>query len=157
MTAHMLEVAEWPDSERMAQTQRYHETRNRVHGSCRLCGQAEAGLPQLDFSLVSATRLCAEFSCGSAATGYQGLVHGGIAAAICDAAMCNALFAQGIQAYTARLELRYRSPLRLGATAVVTADYLGRYGSGWQLRAEIVQGARVIAAQAVFLASKEET
>ncbi len=49
--------------------------------------------------------------------GYAALVHGGVIAALADAAMTHCLFGHDVSAYTARLEVTYRRPLRLGADA----------------------------------------
>ncbi|WP_119395445.1 PaaI family thioesterase [Salinibius halmophilus] len=43
--------------------------------------------------------------------GYQGLLHGGIAATLIDDAMVNCLLAHRIQAMTASLTLRYLHPV----------------------------------------------
>ncbi|NLI78754.1 MAG: hypothetical protein GX442_20230 [Candidatus Riflebacteria bacterium] len=49
--------------------------------------------------------------------GYAALVHGGVIAALADAAMTHCLFGNDVSAYTARLEVTYRRPLRLGVDA----------------------------------------
>ena len=46
--------------------------------------------------------------------GYDGVVHGGILAAILDDAMANCLWLRGVHAVTAKMELRYRQPVPVG-------------------------------------------
>jgi uncharacterized protein (TIGR00369 family) len=46
--------------------------------------------------------------------GYDGIVHGGILAAVLDDAMANLLYRRGHHALTARMEVRYHAPARPG-------------------------------------------
>lgn len=46
--------------------------------------------------------------------GYDGVVHGGILAALLDDAMANCLWLRGIAAVTAKMALRYREPVQVG-------------------------------------------
>jgi len=45
--------------------------------------------------------------------GYKDVPHGGIIAAIFDDAMSNYLFAKGLTAVTAELNIRFKQPLKL--------------------------------------------
>ncbi|MFW5829589.1 MAG: PaaI family thioesterase [Planctomycetota bacterium] len=135
---------------------RHDRTRLRAHADCRLCGRAQAEVPQLDFWPEADGSIRADFRCGPSSTGFDGMMHGGIAAAICDAAMCNVLFAAGIVAMTAKLEIRYRRPLRLHTDASVRAWLEQCRGGGWWLKATILQHDSVIVeASALFMMSTE--
>jgi uncharacterized protein (TIGR00369 family) len=46
--------------------------------------------------------------------GYDGIVHGGILAALLDDAMANCLWLRGVSAVTAKMALRYREPVQVG-------------------------------------------
>jgi uncharacterized protein (TIGR00369 family) len=46
--------------------------------------------------------------------GYNGVVHGGIIAAVIDASMVQCCMGHGIIAYTTDLSIRYRNPVRIG-------------------------------------------
>ena len=52
--------------------------------------------------------------------GFDGVTHGGIIYSLLDDTMANWLFLQGVEAYTAKAEIRYRTPLDVGTT--VTAE-----------------------------------
>jgi uncharacterized protein (TIGR00369 family) len=53
--------------------------------------------------------------------GWQGVVHGGILAALLDEAMAYTLFFEGQSGVTARMELRYRQSVRAGEAITVEA------------------------------------
>ena len=46
--------------------------------------------------------------------GWEGVVHGGILAALLDEVMAYCLYFNGVKGVTARMELRYRAPVRQG-------------------------------------------
>ena len=52
--------------------------------------------------------------------GYQDVVHGGIISTILDEAMTKLAFALGYNAVTAKLTVRFKKPLMVGETVVVT-------------------------------------
>ena len=58
----------------------------------------------------------AEFTPGENHVGWQDTVHGGIIYAALDDVMANVLYLQGRKAHTAKCEVRYRLPLRVGET-----------------------------------------
>jgi acyl-coenzyme A thioesterase PaaI-like protein len=62
--------------------------------------------------------------------GYDGIVHGGILAAVLDDAMANCLWLRGIPVMTAKMALRYREPVQVGSHLLV-------YGRVVQERAKI--------------------
>ena len=79
--------------------------------------------------------------------------HGGVISALLDSAMANALFAIGIVAVTATLELRYRAPTVTGRFAMVRAwiESDNAYPLYLQ-RAELIQDGKVmVEAKAKFL------
>ena len=86
------------------------------------------GRPETSFGLGVEYRVTddggveATVECPDSWEGYAGLVHGGIIAALLDGAMTNALFARGIVALTADMDIRFRESLELGRTARVSAD-----------------------------------
>ena len=52
--------------------------------------------------------------------GYLDVVHGGIISSVLDEAMANLAFALGYNAVTAKLTVRFKKPLKVGETVVVT-------------------------------------
>ena len=53
--------------------------------------------------------------------GWPGLLHGGVALALLDEALAWALYFQGLFGVTARLETRFREPIRVGERLSVRA------------------------------------
>lgn len=53
--------------------------------------------------------------------GFDDTVHGGIIFSALDDVMANLLYLQGIRAYTARCEIRYRRALRVGETVELSS------------------------------------
>lgn len=68
--------------------------------------------------------------------GYEGVVHGGILAAIGDDAMAWAIRRQeGVWSVTARMETRYRRPVKMGQTYTARGRVLSRKGRRIETRA----------------------
>jgi len=53
--------------------------------------------------------------------GWPGLLHGGVAMALLDEALAWALYFQGLFGVTARLETRFREPIRAGEKLIIRA------------------------------------
>jgi acyl-coenzyme A thioesterase PaaI-like protein len=53
--------------------------------------------------------------------GWEGVIHGGILASVLDETMAYALFWDGIEAVTAKMEIRYRAPVKKGQNLEVEA------------------------------------
>ena len=106
------------------------------------CGSAGLGLrfdPQPDGSVEGV------FDCAPVYQGYQDRLHGGVVATLADAAMTHCLFARGIAAFTAKLEITFRHPVRVGREARVRAWLECETGVLYELRAELRQAGRVCA------------
>ena len=58
----------------------------------------------------------AEFTPNENHVGWEDTVHGGIIYSALDDVTANVLYKQGRKAHTARCEIRYRQPLRVGET-----------------------------------------
>ena len=82
-------------------------------GRCFVCGEWNPVGLRIRFHLDG--DLCrGEFTPGENHVGYDGMTHGGILYSALDDVMANWLFLQGVRAYTARCEVRYRAPLPIG-------------------------------------------
>jgi len=127
-------------------------TARREHASCLLCGpEAPAGL-HLRFEVQADGAVEACYLPERARQGYDGLLHGGMIAALLDAAMTNALFARGVAALTARLEVRYRRPVRLGLPVTVRGWLVDARSPVCRMAAELRQEERrAVQAAAVFM------
>jgi acyl-coenzyme A thioesterase PaaI-like protein len=68
--------------------------------------------------------------------GFEGILHGGIQAAILDDLMSNHLFRlEGVWVATAGLELRYRKPVPLNEPLLFRSSVTRRNGRQWWLQA----------------------
>jgi acyl-coenzyme A thioesterase PaaI-like protein len=130
------------------------ELRRSEHPACFACGKP-AGTPGLGFAprlAADGASVEAEWRAPAWATSYDGLVHGGLIATVLDAAMVHALFARGITARTARLEIRYRRPVQTATPCRVRAELAEARGPLRRLSATLHQaGALCTRATADFL------
>ncbi len=82
---------------------------------CFACGKENPIGLRIQFHFDGET-CTAEFTPGGNHVGWQDTVHGGIIYAALDDVMANVLYLQGRKAHTAKCEVRYRRPLRVGET-----------------------------------------
>lgn len=80
---------------------------------CFACGQDNPIGLKIRFQFEDGV-CTAEFTASNHHVGYENTVHGGIIYAALDDVMANVLYLQGIKAYTARCEIRYRQALQVG-------------------------------------------
>jgi len=129
------------------------DLRRRHHPRCVVCGRGDAGL-DLDFQLTEDGRVEAALVCGSVWQGYPDRLHGGMICTVLDAAMTHCLFAHGLAAFTAELNVRFRRAAALECAATVRAWISERQTPLFRLAAEVVQDGLVVAsAQAAFIDS----
>jgi acyl-coenzyme A thioesterase PaaI-like protein len=92
--------------------------------------------------------------------GFEETVHGGIISTVLDEAMAWAIAAAGIWAMTGEMRIRFRRPLRVGETSVVTARVTGQRGPAVMAAAELAlasDAAPIASATATFARVDEET
>jgi acyl-coenzyme A thioesterase PaaI-like protein len=77
--------------------------------------------------------------------GYDGLLHGGVIAAVLDSAMTNCLFAHGIVAVTGELTVRFLHPVLLTHEAVVKANIKESFPPLHCMEARLMQNGRIVA------------
>ena len=106
--------------------------------ACFVCGpQNPVGL-QADFS--TDTACCsshAQLKLNLNYQGWQGVVHGGILAALLDEACIYACRAKTDQCVTAELQVRYRQPVPVGAEVTVTGQLADSSRKIWQATAQL--------------------
>ena len=118
-------------------------TRHDVHPRCMVCGRpGPAGLG-LEFRVQADGSVIATFDCQEGFEGYGGMLHGGVISAIADGAMTNCLFAHGITAVTAELNVRFRHPTELGTPLRVTARITRRADPLFLVEAELTQAGQL--------------
>lgn len=71
------------------------EVRTTTHPSCFVCGAANPSGFHLRFALAPDGSVSAHVPCPQQFQSYDGTLHGGVVAALLDAAMTNCLFARG--------------------------------------------------------------
>jgi len=121
-------------------------TRSAAHSHCLLCGAENVQGLGLDFQALPDGSVRAVFAGSGRHAGYPGTLHGGLIAALLDSAMTNCLFARGIVAVTARLNVRYLQPGQLGTPLDVVATLLRSSRSLHYLCGELQQNGSVVAA-----------
>ncbi len=87
---------------------------------CFACGPDNPIGLKIDFTVADGT-CSGRFTPGKYHVGFNDTVHGGIIFSALDDVMANLLYLQGIKAYTAKCEIRYRRALRVGETIELTS------------------------------------
>jgi acyl-coenzyme A thioesterase PaaI-like protein len=128
------------------------------HGECLLCGASDPWSLRLQFIPDGAGGVQTRFDAHPGLQGYDGIVHGGVIAALLDAAMTHCLFHHGISAVTGDLHVRFVQQVRIDATTDIRAWILSSAKRLHRLRAELVDGGSVAAwAEATFVARSESS
>jgi uncharacterized protein (TIGR00369 family) len=119
------------------------ETQAQAHGCCAVCGHVNGHTPRLRFAVADDGSVQAVFQPDRAYEGYTGILHGGVIAALLDAAMTNCLFAHGRCGLTAELCVRFRHPVVSDSLLRLRA-YVERASSPlFVLRGELRQAGQV--------------
>lgn len=93
---------------------------------CFVCGSANPDGMHLTFAVPAPGEVEAHCRLDALWTGWRGLAHGGLLAAMMDEALGWACATFGRTALTARLEVRYLVPVEPGAEVLVRAKVLRR-------------------------------
>jgi hypothetical protein len=125
----------------------------REHPMCLVCGDKNPNGLKLKFKVQPDGCVAGVFDCLPWLQSYPNVLHGGVISAILDSAMVNALFAIGIVAVTATLEVRFVAPTVTGRFAKVRAWTESSAAHPLYLqRAELIQDGKVmVEAKAKFL------
>ncbi|MEK6814164.1 MAG: PaaI family thioesterase [Nitrospirota bacterium] len=115
--------------------------------SCFVCGPANPRSLHVSFRVEpKASAVEADYEPGRETQGYDGVVHGGIIAALLDEAMVKAANASGRAFATASLSVRFRSPGRVGEPLVIRGRVVERRGRLVRASATIhAPGGRLVA------------
>jgi acyl-coenzyme A thioesterase PaaI-like protein len=123
-------------------------TRAREHGGCFVCDPANPRGFGLDFHVNDDGGVSAEFACARVFQGYTHCMHGGVICSLLDGAMTNCLFARGVVAVTAEIQVRFVSPVAVDRPARVTARLDKSYPPLYLLAAELEQDGKAVATAA---------
>ena len=69
--------------------------------------------------------------------GYDGIVHGGIVSTLLDEIMARYLYAKGLTAVTARLEVRYSKPTPVGVPLLLKGKIVRQKGRLYETEATL--------------------
>jgi acyl-coenzyme A thioesterase PaaI-like protein len=116
-------------------------------GYCFVCGEKnDIGLG-LQFRQAGG-RTISEFVPHKAHQGFMDIVHGGIIATVLDEAMVKRVLFEGMEAVTAEISVRFRSPLFVGEKAVVEAEIKRTGGRLLVTCARMIKGDSTVVAEA---------
>lgn len=126
--------------------------KHRLHGGCVACGDNNPAGLRLKFEAQSDGSVKAAAFCAKELTGYDGLLHGGVAALMLDSAMTNCLFAAGITALTAEMTVKYKAMVKIGGALSLTARIIKDQDPLFLAGAELRQDGQVkVSAEAKFM------
>jgi acyl-coenzyme A thioesterase PaaI-like protein len=80
--------------------------------------------------------------------GWPGCLHGGLTATLCDEAMAQWLWLQGVEAYTGELTVRFKRNIPVGTLVEVVAELAARRGRLILLTAAVLLPGGTVAATA---------
>ena len=124
------------------------------HGHCLLCGVRNPLSLGLSFS-PNGDGVSAEFEGHAGLQGYDGILHGGVIAALLDAAMTHCLFGRGIRALTADLRVRYIRPIPYWASLTLHARVIASTAPLFRLKADLRYDRQLMAsAEAQFMQNR---
>lgn len=123
------------------------------HHNCMLCGPNALLGMKLDFFAASETKEVWTLTVGTIHhEGYQNILHGGFLAALLDAAMCQAVFYQNIEAVTADMKIRFLHEVPLNSELLVKGIVISHYSTLYKVEAEIyVNQKLMVKAEARFM------
>jgi uncharacterized protein (TIGR00369 family) len=113
------------------------------HRHCFACGRENEGGLGLVFKKCDDGRVGARCIIDERYQGYPGMVQGGIVATILDCAMTNCLFADGVEAMTVRLNVKFHEPVLVNEKLIVEASRVSTRGRVYEMKASITQKEKV--------------
>jgi len=121
------------------------KVRSISHANCVVCSSRNKHGLGLNFKSLPDGGVEAMFDCNQSFEGYQNVLHGGITSALLDGAMTNCMFAHGIHAVTAELNIKFRYPV-VCCQSVIARAWITRSSSKLHLlKAEISQNGQIMA------------
>jgi len=90
---------------------------------CFACGQENPISLGLKFKEIDENTVKGEFTPGENHQGYDGIMHGGLIATLLDEAMAYVIGFKDIQAFTAELNIRFRTAVEIGKRLEIIGEY----------------------------------
>jgi acyl-coenzyme A thioesterase PaaI-like protein len=111
-----------------------------MYSHCFVCGsENQVGL-HISFTEVPGDGCRAEYTARAEHEGWPEVIHGGILFTLMDEAVAWATIYAGLRAVTAKAEVRYRVPARVGMPLVIRARLTAPPRRTVQTRAEVREG-----------------
>ncbi len=127
------------------------------HAGCVICSSLNEHGLRLSFKSLPDGSVEAMFDCNQAFQGYHNVLHGGITSALLDGAMTNCMFAHGIHAVTAELNIKFRHPVICRQSVTVRAWITRSSSKLHLLKADISQNGQIMAtARGKFVRIEEQ-
>lgn len=122
------------------------------HSRCLLCGDLNPWSLGLSFEAGDDGTVSTTFRADPRLQGYDGIIHGGVIAALLDAAMTHCLFHHGIAGVTGDLHVRFVHSIPCSADLEIRGWVVSNHRSLHRLKAEIACDQRIMAwAEATFM------
>ena len=115
------------------------------HDNCLLCGDKNRLGMGLIFHTQNDGKVTALLNSQKHHQGYEGILHGGFVASLLDSAMCNALFAQDIEAVTADMSIRFHEEIPYNSSVTLCGWVVTSSNMLHKVAAEIVLNNKVVA------------
>lgn len=126
--------------------------KSKTHKFCQVYGRNNLLPSDLQFTQDKSGAVVIDFQSDSSLQGYEGLMHGGVLAALLDTAMAHCLLNQGIEGYTGELNVRFRKPVQCNSLLTIKAWIDSSLPPLYQLRSTIhVENKLVCKAKAKFM------
>jgi len=119
----------------------------RDDGRCFACGEQNPIGLKLKFRWVGDDYVT-DFTARPEYAGWAGIVHGGLLATVLDEVMARLIWEKGHQAITAKLQVRFHEPLKIGETVTVAGRIIRTAGRGVKTRAEARRSDGTVVAEA---------
>jgi len=103
---------------------------------CFACGRLNPIGLKLEFTEQD-DKYISTFTAGPEHQGYDNIVHGGIVSTLLDEITARYIYHKGLNAVTARLEVRYRRPTPIGQKLTITGWITNQRGRLYELAGKI--------------------
>ena len=123
---------------------------------CFACGPKNPFGLKLSFREQDDTYL-SEFTGQQQHQGYDGIMHGGIVSTLLDEIMARYLYAKGMNAVTARLEIRYNKPTPIGVPLLLGIYAQFKISSAYQKNSQIGSRGRITGREAAEAVMASDT
>ncbi|CUH94318.1 hypothetical protein P22_0384 [Propionispora sp. 2/2-37] len=112
------------------------DCRNSEDSWCFACGEKNPIGLKMTFREEKDTYI-SEFTAGREHQSYNGILHGGIISTLLDETMVRYLYSKGLNAVTARLEVRYRQPTPIGQALTISGCIARKRGNLYEMTGKI--------------------